>query len=355
VPVFGLVLALATPPALTAQSVTLRLGGFRTFYADTLDATAGSFGGEAAWSSARARLGLAGSVASFQDDGWAAQGTGNWTQVLTHIGRRGLLVTGDASGYGFNEGTWAGVAGAGLLGVLQLDGPASASLAASAGGVHRMDGSDDAMAQATVRVRSVAGAALLDAWASGSRAGAQRYGDVGAALRFEWSALTVDLSGGGRFGDLGDVMWAQARSAVRVVGPGWLEVSGGRYPPDVTGFTTGTFVQAGLRVDLGRPAPTPTPAGPTVIVERESDGVFLLTLRGNGRLPAAIAGDWNGWEPQPLQPLGGGLWRVRVMAAPGLHRFILLDPEGNAFVPDGVPTEPDEFGTLTGVLVVPRR
>lgn len=354
VPAVGLALALLTPPALAAQSVTLRLGGFRTFYADTLHVTAGSVGGEAAWSSARARLALAGSFASFQDDGWAAQGTGSWARIVTYRGRSGLIASADANGYGFNEGTWAGIANAGLIGVLPL-GPATATLAGAAGGVRRMDGTDDLLAQVTARLRRENGTLALDAWASGSRAGTQRYGDLGAGLRAEWSGLAVDLSGGGRFGDLGDVAWAQARAALRIVGPGWLELSGGRYPPDVTGFASGTFVQAGMRVDLGRPATPASAAAAAVTVERERDGVVLLTVRGNGREPAAIAGDWNAWEPQPLQPLGGGRWRVRLAVVPGLYHFVLLDAAGEPFLPPGIASEPDGFGTMTGLLAVPHR
>ena len=48
-------------------------------------------------------------------------------------------------------------------------------------------------------------------------------------------------------------------------------------------------------------------------------------------------------------------WRARLVLLPGLHRFTLLDADGNAFVPAGVLAEPDEFGTMTALLAVPHR
>ncbi len=352
---FGLALALATPHTIAAQSVTFRLGGFRTFYADSLDVTAGSVAVDASWSTRRNRLGLGGSLASFRSDGWAAQGAANWAYVLTTDRARGLFASADANGYGFDGGAWAGTSTAGLVGAAPL-GPALASLAASAGAVRRLDGTDDVLAQTTARLRSERGSMALDAWASAAVAGIQQYGDLAAAVRADWSWLTLDLTGGGRFGDLGDVAWAQARAAVRVAGPAWLEMSIGRYPPDVTGFAYGTFVQAGLRASMGRSPGQPGRATErAVVVEHEGDGTVALTFRVSGREPSEIAGDWNGWSPQPLQRLGGGLWRVRLTLEPGLHRFTLLDRGGAPFVPDGIPSEPDEFGARTGLLSVPVR
>jgi len=356
VPVLGLLLALATPSALAAQSVTLRLGGFRTYYADSLDATAGSVAADAAWSSAKDRLGLAGSFSSFANDGWAAQGAANWTHAVSFSGARGLLAIADMNSYGFNSGEWAGVGGVGLAGVAFL-GPATGTVTGSAGGVHRLGGTDDLLGQVTARLRRDAGVVTLDTWASASWAGIERYQDLGAGLHAEWSSFAVDLNGGGRFGDLGDVAWAQGRAAIRISGRGWLEASAGRYPPDVTGYQQGSFVQAGLRVNLGRPPGRPVrrPEATAIEIERESGGTVVLTFRVEGREPVEIAGDWNGWTPQPVTPAGAGRWRARLVLEPGLHRFTLLDSRGDAFVPDGIPSEPDDFGSSTGLFSVPQR
>jgi hypothetical protein len=330
------------------------LGGFRTTYADSLDAAAATLGADGAWSWRATRLELGGSLATFESDGWAASGTGSWAATLTSGRTRGLFASADASGYGFDGGTWAGLGTAGLTAATRR-GPATGSMSATVGGLRRLDGTDDLHAQATARVRRDRGSLALDAWGSAARAGSVRYGDLAASLRMEGQRATLDLSGGGRFGDLGDVAWAQARLALRVAGPGWLEASAGRYPPDPTGFATGTFVQAGIRINLGREVRATGSAEPAIRVTHELDGTVLVVLHVTERTPVAIAGDWNGWSAQPLERVDEHRWRARLVLSPGLHRFTLLDPDGNAFVPPGVTAEPDEFGTMTAFLAVPHR
>ncbi len=353
--VLGLIVTLSLPPALAAQSVTLRLGGFRMSYDDSLKATAAAVAAEGLWSWRTARAGLAGSLATFDGGGWAGQGTASAARALLGGGRRALYAAGDATGYGFEGGYWAGTASAGLAGATAL-GPFGATLYLAGGGVRRIDGGDDPLVQATLRVQRNARWWAADAWTSATRTGGVRFTDIGAGLETEGSRFELGLAGGARFGDLGDRGWGRARLAWRVAGPGWVEASAGRYPPDVTGFPHGSFVQAGIRIALGRTGPLPVLAPSEMMtVRRVSAGAVVVTFRVADRVPTRIAGDWNDWAPQSLQRLSGGRWRVRLVLAPGLHRFTLLDAAGNAFVPAGIPTEPDDFGGSTGLLAVPQR
>lgn len=331
------------------------MGGFHTNYADTLEATAASFAADGTWSSRTARLGLAGSIASFEGGGLAAQGSANAGRVLTSHRGRGLVTTADATGYGFEGGAWAGMASLGLGGITPV-GSSAGTLALAAGGIRRIDTTDDLLLQATARLRREYGIWAADAWASATRTGDVAYADLAAALQAAWPRFTLDASGGARLGDLGDVAWGQVRAAWRVAGPGWVEMSAGRYPPDPTGFASGTFVQAGIRVALGREtAGVARPSESAVAITHEPDGTVLVILTVADRVPAAIAGDWNGWSAQPLDRVDERRWRARLVLLPGLHRFTLLDAEGNAFVPAGVLAEPDEFATMTGLLAVPHR
>jgi len=350
----ALLLALATVRTISAQSVTLRLGGFRTTYADSLSGAAASAGADAVWTSPRARAILGWTASVFDVGGWAATGSASALRVLTAGRSRGIYAKADASGYGFEGGTWAGTATAGAAAAADA-GALVASLSAVAGGVRRIDATDDPMGTLTARLGHDTGTWNYEAWGSATRAGAVRYQDLGAGLHVDWAHVTLDLTGGGRFGDLGDQAWGNVRAAVRIKGPAWLEASGGKYPPDVTGFQHGTFIQAGLRVGLGRTPMRATPtADPAIDIRHEAGGTVVVILREANREPVAIAGDWDAWQPTQLESLGGGRWRARLRLDPGIHRFTLLDREGNAFVPSGITTEPDDFGTMTGLLTVSR-
>jgi len=354
-PAATLLLALATAHSMAAQSVTLRLGGFRTTYADSFSGAAGSAGADLVWAGTRSRASLGGSAAFFDVGGWAVSGSGSALRVLTARTDRGLYGRADAYGYGFEGGDWAGTATAGAVAAADA-GAFVVSLSAVAGGVHRIDATDDVMGTLTGRLGHDAGIWSYEAWGAATRAGTVRYQDLGAGLHVGGAGTTLDLIGGGRFGDLGDVAWGNARAAVRLAGPAWLEAGVGKYPPDVTGFLHGTFVQAGMRIGLGRSTTIiARAADPALDVRREPGGSVVVVLRAADREPAAIAGDWDAWQPAPLESLGEGRWRTRLRLAPGIYHFTLLDREGNAFVPDGIPAEPDDFGTMTGLLTISRR
>ena len=58
------------------------------------------------------------------------------------------------------------------------------------------------------------------------------------------------------------------------------------------------------------------------------------------------------WRPVRLDPDGHGNWRVHLPVEPGLHRINVRYDGGAWRVPPGTRAVPDEFGVLTGEIVV---
>lgn len=92
----------------------------------------------------------------------------------------------------------------------------------------------------------------------------------------------------------------------------------------------------GLRAEWGR---TRTPPPPEVISHAlpEADRVFLV-------------GSFTDWRAVPMERRGD-VFRLPVALPPGRHRYHLL-VDGERRVPEGVPTETDDFGGEDVVLVV---
>jgi hypothetical protein len=346
--------ALAAVAPLAAQETSVRLGGFRTTYADTLSGTAASFGGDVQWSGPRSRLALSGSGALFEKGTWSAQGWLSGAAMVTARGARALALTADAVGYGFEGGTWGGTA---LGGAVAAVGARrwTLSLTAAAGGVRRVSGAQDAIGTAALRARVMSGLWGVELGGTVSRAGAEAFQDAGALLEWRAACAVAQLSAGARFGDLGDRGWLQGRLEWWVLPRAALEVSGGRYPRDVTGFLDGAFVAAGIRVALrggGRVAPPASlPARPAATVERVNADTVIVTFAVRGVAGLSIAGEWNDWAPAALTPLGRGRWRARLPLPPGVFRFALVDGTGRWFVPEGVGRVSDDLGGEAGILV----
>ena len=344
------ILALTTASAAPAQDVALRLGGFRSTYADSLSGSAPSLGAEAVFRRGARFASASASLATFSQGTWAAQASLNGVVTLADSPRRSFGLAFDAAGFAFSGNSGTGNVTAGPQVATRL-GPLVAAAAAAAGAVRRIDGTGGLLATGTLRLRRESDRWSAEGWTSLSQAGSRRYGDVGANLRFDSRRFSADLQGGRRAGDLGNVFWGQVRAAVALGGPVWLEAGAGRYPPDVTGFLHGSFVHAGLRVGLGRRARTA--ADEPALVRREGgDAVTVrFALRDTGAV--AVAGEWDGWAVTPLGTDSTGRRILRARLAPGVYRFALVGADGRFFVPRGVASVPDDFGGEVGLLVVP--
>jgi len=342
-------------PSLRAQDVSLRLGALRARYADSLSGSAGALGGRLLWESARLRVAGEASVARFTTGSWAAQGGGS-ALGLRAMGRQwstGILAA--ANGAWLQGGTWSGTAGAGPV-AAAMSGPWLGSATASIGALRRVDGTSDALLGTTLRLRRDAAAWALDVSASGTRAGSVRFADVALGIEAQTAALSGSVVATARAGDLRGGPWLQASAAWRLAPAISLEVAAGSYPEDVTGFTHGLFVTAGLRVGfaasaLGRPSRVRggdddfrlAAAGPRSV---------RLSVRVPGATSVAIAGEWNAWDGAPLISLGGGRWEIELPLAPGAYRFALVADGERWIVPRGVPSMPDDFGGRVGLLIV---
>jgi hypothetical protein len=345
---------LALAPCLAAQQITLRAGGFHTTYADTITGTAASLGADVSWTGLYTRGTLGASLSQFSQGSRAAQLYGTGVRLLTLDPSRGLGVSGDGILYALNGGVWAARATGGVFGVTTI-GPLTAVATASAGGVHRADATGDPLLAGSLRLRAGGHAWSLEGSLEGLHAGAIRYADVGAAVQALRGPASVELVGGVRLGNLGNTNWGQIRAEWQVRPPVSIEASFGRYAPDVTGFLQGTYFSAGLRLALGSAASAiarSLSAGGVMAVRRDGEGAVSVEFTLPDAEGVAIAGEWNAWEPQPLAAAGAGRWRVRLRLPRGVYRFTLVDGTGRWFVPRGVPSQPDDFGGVEGLLVV---
>ena len=105
----------------------------------------------------------------------------------------------------------------------------------------------------------------------------------------------------------------------------------------------------GVRVGLGEPdveVEEPVPAG--------YDGrtaTIALDARQAGESPR-IAGDFNGWTPEPMTR-AGGRWVWRGALEPGVYEYAFVDADGEWFVPASVPGRKDDgMGGHVALLIV---
>jgi AMP-activated protein kinase-like protein len=134
-----------------------------------------------------------------------------------------------------------------------------------------------------------------------------------------------------------------------------IELGAGSYLPDpYQGLPRAGYVTAGIRLFATRrsaPRPATAPTWPPLTPERRSDSV-AVRFRMDDAKSVAIAGDWDGWQPRPLHPLGGALWEGALALPPGTYHFTLLVDDSEWVVPGGVAVVGDGAGGMVGVLTV---
>lgn len=135
-----------------------------------------------------------------------------------------------------------------------------------------------------------------------------------------------------------------------------LEVGGGSYLPDpYQGLPRAGYVTVGVRLHaVPRPARHTPLAGasPPVVAAMRGDSA-VVRFRFAGAQSVAIAGDWGAWRPEPLRPVGAGVWEAALALRPGLYHFNLLVDGTEWVVPNGAATVADGLGGMVAVLVVP--
>ncbi len=354
-------LALVTAaPSLRAQQAKVRLAGVRTQYANAVSGTAGTVTSQIRWGGSWFQAGLDGNFSQFTSGPWAVQGSGNLLGIR-YVGSSiglGLRAVGDA-GY-LSDRIWSGTALVGPVAAFASGGwVLSAGL--SAGGVRRVDHQSLLDLTGSALVHRELGRWTLEAGGAATRAGPVRFADASVGVDVSVSTLTLAAVAGARTGDLGTPPWYQGRAELELTPALSLEVSGGSYPRDLTGFTGGSFLSIGFWVALGPRARLASPdeivrrfASQTsgVKVESEEPGHQQVTFRVPGARTVAIAGEWNDWTPVVLARVDGERWRADLALSQGTHRFSLVVDGTKWMVPQGVVTLPDDMGGKVGLLIV---
>jgi hypothetical protein len=104
----------------------------------------------------------------------------------------------------------------------------------------------------------------------------------------------------------------------------------------------------GLTQRLGRVS------APLVPVSRSQEDTVVLRLPVTDA-PAgtvSIAGDFNNWQPAPMEREGGD-WIIRLPLSPGVYHYAFRAANGDWFVPPSTPGRRDDgMGGFLAVLVV---
>jgi hypothetical protein len=290
-------------------------------------------------------------LSKFVTGEWVTQLSAHGTALVTleRAVRLGLAAGGSANH--MEGGFWVGDISAGPL-VAVSSGPFLATAGAAFGAVRSIEDSTIGTVTLNARLRhELAKDLTLSGGAVAARTDTTVYADLTLDLSFANEKISVALMGGVRTGDLADDPWAQGRIDF-VLGPrAVIEAAVGRYPRDLQGFTDGLFGTLGVRFGVTNAALRKGSPRQAVSVERLDDGRARISVdfkRTAERLE--IAGDWNGWEPIALRR-DGDRWRVELLLEPGIHRYSLVVDGQDWTVPDGVPTEPDDFGGEVALLV----
>lgn len=140
-----------------------------------------------------------------------------------------------------------------------------------------------------------------------------------------------------------------------------VEASGGNYLRDpFQGLPRAGFFAVGIRVFAARRAavvrtgaePSARPALAPLVAERRGPDTVVVRFKMPGAKGVAIAGNWNGWSPAPLQSVAPDIWEAALHLAPGTYYFNLVVDGTDWVVPAGVAVIPDGMGGMLAVLTV---
>lgn len=131
----------------------------------------------------------------------------------------------------------------------------------------------------------------------------------------------------------------------------------GRRPPDSQLRSPGgRFLQFAIRTSLGGGSHSTGPASRTgreeLRARRLEGGAVELQLRAEKPNRVEVRGDFTDWQPVDMERVRGGLWRLRQVIASGVHTLSVRYDGGPWVPPPATRVVADEFGELTGVLVV---
>lgn len=356
------VVAAIAPSVARAQAPRLEVdvNASRIQY-DTLSAlSAPSVAALAEWQTPSFHGRLNGGLTSFEGAGWSAQGRADvagWLEPFARAPSLHLELAGAGSLAHHSSGFDSYVA------------RSDARLHVASGGGGLWGGLGLAVAKSSLDSASVTGVVpALGIWGQRGPVRAtlqylhttiegERYPEASLVLTLGRGPLDVTLYGGMRRSslvtDAFDDQWVGGSAALWVHDHAAVIVSGGRYPSDVLqGLPGGDFISVGIRLTPRRNRPIPLMVAAPIVYSAERLRSNGIMLRVPGASRVEIAGDWNGWQPEPLEPAGRGVWRVTTTLEPGVYRFNLLVDGERWIVPEGVPAVEGGYGDRVGLLIV---
>jgi hypothetical protein len=346
-------LCLAAAP-LAAQEANLWLGGTYAHYADSVDGWAGSVGGRLGARSNTLWGNLDGYLSRFTSGPWVVDVQGGFGAL--GIWSRRLAGGARAQGYSYyvEDGDWSGAGSVAPILVTSL-GRWITSAEIGVGGVRRLDGTSDLTLSGALRATRVLGRWSVDFLVGGLSAADTAFADATFSAEYRTRALGIGALVGARAGDLNDdPVWLQGFLEWWMAPPLLLEARAGTYPEDITGFASGFFARLGIRVGMVQPSRPPQPeAAPGPLIEPLADGGARVVFVVPDATTVEIAGEWNAWTPTRLTQLGGSRWEAVLSLGSGAYRFSLILDGDEWIVPEGVPTLPDDFGSESGMLLIP--
>jgi hypothetical protein len=342
-----------------APRLELDLGAARIEY-DTLAALdAPSLSALAEWQRPSLFARVSSSATSFQNAGWTLQGRGTlggWTAPFGSLSPLRLELGGTAGAARHSSGFES------------LLGRADTRIHVRGRSVGAWAGASLALAKSTFDADAVAGfLPSLGAWAetgairatvsyTHTRLSGDTYPEANVSLTLGRGPLDLAVYGGLRRSPFGgrdlDEQWVGASAAFWIGAHAALVVAGGDYASDVLqGLPGGRYVSVGLRLTPRRSRPIPASADAPIVYTPEAarSGV---AFRIDGARRVEAAGDWNGWQPEPLARDASGRWLMPAALAPGVYRFNLRVDGERWIVPESVPSIDDGFGGRVGLLII---
>ena len=338
-----------------AQEYSLLLGGVHTRYADSVSGSAGRAAGRLDVRGTFWSLRVEGGAAQFTAGGMALNGSLSGMGLRPLGGRVGLGLAAAAAGLSVQQGH-SGLVAAGPT-MLVAVGRTAWQLTGTVGLIRDLGGTVWNLAGASTVTRIPLGRVEFLAGVVGTRSDTLTWGDITARATIRQGSVELRADMGLRAGDLANDPWGGARVAWQMVPSVAIEVAGGRYPRDLTGFGAGTYVDVGVRLRKGATrASAATPdthlRGP-VRVERMADGRVRLRVpyRGDADL-LSIAGPFSDWQPVPMVRRRAGEWEAVLRLPSGVTEYVLV-VAGRFVLPDGVVGVDDGLGGRAGRLWIP--
>ena len=329
------------------------VGGVHARYADSISGTAGLTTLRFSGSTTNTAGTVTGSLSKFSSGQWVTQLSAFGAAVAPLGGgfSFGATIGGDANRV--EGGSWNGEGSGGLIGVLN-SGRSLITLGASVGQIRTIYDSTLGTGVLSARVQHRVGrGTVLSGGFVGVASDTIRYADASLDLAYAGTKLRASVSGGIRVGDLADDPWAQGHFEYDVLSRMTLELAMGRYPQTLVGFTDGLYMTLGSRIRLvGAPRRAASPERPVDVIPLGGNRVRITVKYAGEVRSLELAGAWNGWLPVPLEKVAGDKWSIELDLEAGIYQYAIVVNGGEWTVPDGVPSEPDDFGGVVATLVI---